>query len=59
MTMTEDQFEELFDSYKLDDRYAEYIEEHASIGNGTMLINAMESGDYFDDFKDSLVTVWN
>lgn len=42
-------------SYELDDAYAEYIMERTSIGNGEMLIHAMERGDYFEDFMDSMV----
>lgn len=57
--MTEDQFEDMYDRYELDDQYAEYIMERMSIGNGTMLITAMENHELFDDFKESLVTDWN
>ena len=59
MNRTEDQVEDMYDRYELDDQYAEYIMEHMSIGNGTMLINAMENHELFDDFKESLVTEWN
>ena len=34
----------------INDQYAEYIEAHQNIGNGTMLIEAMERGDLLEDF---------
>jgi len=39
-----------------DQEYSEYIMEHTPIGNGTMLINAIESGAHFDGFIDHLVS---
>ena len=54
--MTLQEFEDAMNSYELDDAYAEYIMEHTSIGNGEMLIHAMERGDFFEDFMDSVVT---
>ena len=39
---------------QLEEKYLAYIYDHANIGNGTMLINAMESGNYLDDFLDSI-----
>ena len=54
--MTEQEFEEKFDRYELDDAYAEYISNQRSICNGNQLIYWMERGDYFDDFKESMVT---
>ena len=38
----------------INDQYAEYIEAHQPIGNGTMLIEAMERGDLLEDFCDSV-----
>lgn len=38
----------------LEEQYMEYIEQHQFIGNGTMLINAMERGDLLEDFCDSI-----
>lgn len=36
-------------------QYSEYIMEHSThIGNGDMLIVAMERGDYLEDFCDSI-----
>ena len=34
--------------------YSEYLMAHQNIGNGTMLIEAMESGDLLEDFCDSV-----
>ena len=34
--------------------YSEYLMSHQNIGNGTMLIEAMESGDLLEDFCDSV-----
>lgn len=50
--LTEEEFEMAFDRDDYYDAYAEYIEEHANIGNGTMLIRAIESGDYYEGFRD-------
>jgi len=54
--MTLQEFEDKMNSYELDDMYAEYIMERTNIGNGEMLIHAMERGDYFESFMDSMVT---
>jgi len=53
--MTLQEFEDKMNTYELDDAYAEYIMERTSIGNGEMLIHAMERGDYFESFMDSMV----
>ena len=37
-----------------DDAYSEYIMDQTPIGNGDMLINAMESGAYLEGFCDQL-----
>ena len=34
--------------------YSEYLMDHQTIGNGTMLIEAMERGDLLEDFCDSV-----
>ena len=54
--MTLKEFETAMNTYELDDAYAEYIMERTSIGNDHMLIAAMERGDYFESFMDSMVT---
>ena len=53
--MTLQEFEDKMNTYELEDAYAEYIMERTSIGNGEMLIHAMERGDYFESFMDSMV----
>lgn len=53
--MTEKEFETMFDSGKLDNEYAAYLYNHGSIGNGDMLIIAMERGDLYEDFKDFII----
>jgi len=42
------------DLNNLEDQYMEYIQANARIGNGTMLIDAFESGNYLEDFCDSI-----
>lgn len=37
-----------------EERYAEYIMERKLIGNGDMLLSAMERGDLLSDFCDSI-----
>lgn len=49
--MTDEEFETKLDSGELDMQYAEYIYENALIGNGDMLIEAMESGAFYESFK--------
>jgi len=38
----------------LEDQYAEYLMERKLIGNGDMLLSAMERGDLLSDFCDSI-----
>jgi hypothetical protein len=51
-----EEFERLFDSTELDDEYMEYIMENCHgeriIGNGDMLIKAMEEGFLYQDFRE-------
>lgn len=53
--MTLEEFEDKMNTYELDDAYAEFIMERSCIGNGDSLIIAMERGDYFESFMDSMV----
>lgn len=55
--MTEAEFDSKFDEGMLDEEYAEYIMEHGDrpIGNGDMLICAMEDMYMADSFKDYMV----
>jgi hypothetical protein len=52
--MTSAEFDAAMDSSSLDDAFADYLINYsgARIGNGDMLIEAMESGYYYDEFKD-------
>ena len=55
MQMDSDQFDSAMERGDLDDKYADYLmfRTDALIGNGEMLLAAMESGRYYDSFKDS------
>lgn len=53
--MTEEEFERAMDRFELDDEYSEYIMARAPIGNGEMLIRAMESGDWYEGFRGLMV----
>jgi len=52
--MTEQEFEDAMNTYKLDEQYAEYIMEHRNVGNGEILIKLMEMGELYEDFKDKM-----
>ena len=55
--MTYDDFDAMFDDdFAIQDMYAQYIMENCQgergIGNGDMLIEAMESGYHYEEFRD-------
>ena len=54
--MTEEQFEQAMNTYQLDMEYTDYIMERANVGNGEILIRLMERGDFYEGFKESMVT---
>jgi hypothetical protein len=54
--MSEEEFEDKMNTYELEDRYAEYIEDHHPVGNNHVLIRLMESGDFYDDFKEYIMS---
>jgi hypothetical protein len=54
--MTEQQFEQAMDTYQLDMEYTDYIMDRASVGNGEILIRLMERGDFYEGFKEKMVT---
>ena len=54
--MTEQQFEQAMYKYQLDMEYTDYIMERANVGNGEILIRLMERGDFYEGFKESMVT---
>lgn len=57
--MTEAEFDQRWDRYEFDDEYAEYIMNNChgerAIGNGDMLIRAMEEGYLFESFRETKV----
>ena len=57
--MTEQEFEEASNTYAIEEAYAEYIMANAAgervIGNGDMLIRAMEDGYLWESFKDHMI----
>jgi len=54
--MTEEEFEQAMDKCQLDMEYTDYIMERANVGNGEILIRLMERGDFYEGFKESMVT---
>lgn len=54
--MTEEEFENAYNNAELDDEYAQYIMDNSAgervIGNGDMLLTAMEEGYLFESFKE-------
>ena len=56
INMTEQQFEQAMDTYQLDMEYTDYIMDRANVGNGEILIRLMERGDFYEGFKESMVT---
>ena len=54
--MSEEEFEDKMNTYELEDRYAEYIESHHPVGNNHVLIRLMERGDFYDDFKEDMMS---
>lgn len=58
--MTYDEFDNLYDSnYDLQDQHSEYILENChgerNIGNGDMLIEALEDGYLYEEFRDNYI----
>ena len=54
--MSEQEFEDKMNTYELEDRYAEFIENNHPVGNNHVLIRLMESGDFYDDFKEYIMS---
>jgi hypothetical protein len=54
--MSEEEFEDKMNTYELEDRYAEFIENNHPVGNNHVLIRLMESGDFYDDFKEYIMS---
>jgi hypothetical protein len=55
--MTPEEFDREYDAGNLDDAYADFLMEHSAhhIGNGDMLIAAMEGGYLYEEFRESMV----
>jgi hypothetical protein len=55
--MTIDEFEKKMNRHLLETEYAEYIMAHSNriICNGDTLIEAMEDGELYEDFRDYMV----
>ena len=56
ISMTEQQFEQAMNTYQLDMEYTDYIMDRANVGNGEILIRLMERGDFYEGFKEKMVT---
>ena len=54
--MTEQEFEKAMENCELDSEYAEYIMDRHPVGNGEILIRLMERGDFYEGFKEKMVT---
>ena len=54
--MTEEEFEDKMNTYELDDLYAEFIMDNHPVGNNHVLIRLMERGDFYEAFKEKMVT---
>ena len=52
--MTEQEFEDAMNTYKLDEQYAEFIMEHRNVGNDGILIRLMERGELYEEFKEKM-----
>ena len=53
--MSEEEFEDKMNRYELDQQYAEYIMERRNVGNGEILIQLMERGELYEDFKEHIM----
>jgi hypothetical protein len=57
--MTLEEFEKKFDNNDYDEAYSEYIMANCAgnrmIGNGDMLITAIEEGYLYEEFRDSII----
>jgi hypothetical protein len=54
--MTEEQFEQAMNTNQLDMEYIDYIMDQQTVGNGHVLTKLMERGDYYEAFKEKMVT---
>ena len=54
--MTEQQFEAAMRTFNLELQYRDYIIERASLENGDGIFRLMNSGDFYEGFKEKMVT---
>jgi hypothetical protein len=54
--MTEQQFEAAMRTFNLELQYRDYIMERASLENGDGIFRLMNSGDFYEGFKEKMVT---
>jgi hypothetical protein len=54
--MTEQQFEAAMRTFNLERQYMAYIMEKLSLENGDGIFRLMNSGDYYEGFKEKMVT---
>ena len=54
--MTEQQFEAAMRTFNLELQYRDYIMERANLENGDGIFRLMNSGDYYEGFKEKMVT---
>ena len=52
--MTEQQFEAAMRSFRLELEYRDYIMERASLENGDGIFRLMDSGDFYEGFKEKM-----
>ena len=52
--MTEQQFEAAMRSFRLELEYRDYIMDRASIENGDGIFRLMDSGDFYQGFKEKM-----
>jgi hypothetical protein len=54
--LSEKQFEAAMRTFRLERQYRDYIMERASLENGDGLFKLMNSGDFYQGFKEKMVT---
>jgi hypothetical protein len=52
--MTEQQFEAAMRSFRLELEYRDYIMDRANLENGDGIFRLMNSGDYYEGFKEKM-----
>ena len=57
--MTEQQFEAAMRSFRLELEYRDYIMERASLENGDGIFKLMDSGDFYQGFKEKMTGTKN